>query len=123
MPTDVIMPALGMAQTTGIVVAWKKQAGDQVTKGEPLLEVETDKAVVDVEAPASGTLTSISAEAGSEVPVGTAIAVILGAGENASLQPDSSQPEVGRRRPPAPPVSPQSAPTEPHPRPRCPVGR
>lgn len=81
MPTDVIMPALGMAQETGTVVHWKKRAGDQVVKGEPLLEVETDKAVVEVESPASGTLSSISAEAGAEVPVGTTIAVILGAGE------------------------------------------
>jgi pyruvate dehydrogenase E2 component (dihydrolipoamide acetyltransferase) len=81
-PTDVIMPALGMAQTTGVVVQWKKQAGDEVSKGEPLLEVETDKAIVDVEAPASGTLASISAEAGAEVPVGTVIALILGAGES-----------------------------------------
>jgi len=83
MATDVIMPALGMAQTTGIVVQWLKQAGEDITKGEPLLEVETDKAVVEVEAPASGTLSSISAEAGAEVPVGTVIAVILGAGEKA----------------------------------------
>src|SRR5260370_5425388 len=123
MATDVIMPALGMAQTTGLVVAWMKQAGAQVTKGEPLLEVETDKAVVDVEGPASGTLTSISAEAGSEVPVGTAIAVILGAGENASLQPDSSQPEVGRRRPAATQVSAQSAPSEARLRPASPLAR
>jgi pyruvate dehydrogenase E2 component (dihydrolipoamide acetyltransferase) len=82
MSTDVIMPALGMAQDTGIVVQWLKKNGENVTKGEPLLEVETDKAVVEVEAPASGTLSSISAEAGAEVPVGTAIAVILGAGES-----------------------------------------
>jgi pyruvate dehydrogenase E2 component (dihydrolipoamide acetyltransferase) len=81
MPTDVIMPALGMAQETGTVVQWMKRAGDQVVKGEPLLEVETDKAVVEVESPASGTLSSISAEAGAEVPIGTPIAVILGAGE------------------------------------------
>ena len=81
------MPALGMAQATGIVVAWKKQAGDQVTKGEPLLEVETDKAVVDVEAPATGILASISAEAGAEGPVGTAIAVILAAGEESVPSP------------------------------------
>jgi pyruvate dehydrogenase E2 component (dihydrolipoamide acetyltransferase) len=81
MPTDVIMPALGMAQETGTVVQWMKRAGDQVVKGEPLLEVETDKAVVEVESPASGTLASISAEAGAEVPIGTSIAVILGAGE------------------------------------------
>src|SRR5712692_2834705 len=97
MSTEVIMPALGMAQTTGIVVAWKKQAGDQVTKGEPLLEVETDKAVVDVEAPASGTLASIMAEAGAEVPVGTAIAVILGAGEIATPVASPRSGEVGRR--------------------------
>jgi pyruvate dehydrogenase E2 component (dihydrolipoamide acetyltransferase) len=90
MPTNVIMPALGMAQTTGIVVQWLKQSGDDVTKGEPLLEVETDKAVVEVEAPASGTLASISAEAGAEVPVGTAIAVILGAGEKAGTATSAS---------------------------------
>src|SRR4030081_595090 len=82
MSTDVIMPALGMAQETGTVGQWMKHAGDRVVKGEPLLEVETDKAVVEVESPASGTLAAISAEAGAEVPVGTAIALILGAGES-----------------------------------------
>jgi pyruvate dehydrogenase E2 component (dihydrolipoamide acetyltransferase) len=98
MPTDVIMPALGMAQETGTVVQWKKRAGDQVVKGEPLLEVETDKAVVEVESPASGTLSSISAEAGTEVPIGTTIAVILAAGETGgqttSAKPQSSSSEV-----------------------------
>lgn len=78
------MPALGMAQETGTVVQWIKHAGDRVVKGEPLLEVETDKAVVEVESPASGTLAAISAEAGAEVPVGTPIAVILGTGEESS---------------------------------------
>jgi pyruvate dehydrogenase E2 component (dihydrolipoamide acetyltransferase) len=100
MPTDVIMPALGMAQTTGVVVQWKKQAGDQVSKGEPLLEVETDKAVVEVEAPASGTLSSISAEAGAEVPVGTAIAVILGAGESVQV-PDKPSAQAAEDSAPA----------------------
>jgi pyruvate dehydrogenase E2 component (dihydrolipoamide acetyltransferase) len=90
MPTDVIMPALGMAQESGTVVQWKKRAGDQVVKGEPLLEVETDKAVVEVESPASGTLSSISAEAGTEVPVGTAIAVILSSGESPPRSPGRS---------------------------------
>jgi pyruvate dehydrogenase E2 component (dihydrolipoamide acetyltransferase) len=90
MPTDVIMPALGMAQDTGIVVAWKRQAGDQVTKGEALLEVETDKAVVEVESPATGTLSSITAEAGTEVPIGSTIAVILAAGEAAEGRQVSS---------------------------------
>ena len=100
MPTDVIMPALGMAQTTGVVVQWKKQAGDQVSRGEPLLEVETDKAVVEVEAPASGTLAAISAEAGAEVPVGTSIAVIFGHDEKEETSPlvdeRSASPLVGK---------------------------
>src|SRR5437588_9618319 len=91
MPTDVIMPALGMAQDTGVVVSWKKQPGDEVIKGEPLLEVETDKAIVDVEAPATGTLASISAEAGAEVPIGTTIAVILAPGEKSSLSPSAER--------------------------------
>src|ERR1700716_2781018 len=92
MPTDVIMPALGMAQETGTVVHWKKRAGDRVVKGEPLLEVETDKAVVEVESPASGTLAAISAEAGAEVPVGTAIAVILGHDENQANEKPAGEP-------------------------------
>ena len=56
MPTDVIMPALGMAQETGKLVGWLKSAGDAVTKGEPLVEIETDKITVELEALASGTL-------------------------------------------------------------------
>jgi pyruvate dehydrogenase E2 component (dihydrolipoamide acetyltransferase) len=75
------MPALGMAQETGRLVRWLKQAGDLVTKGEPLMEVETDKATVEVEAPASGTLAGITAAEGADVAVGGAIAVILAPGE------------------------------------------
>jgi pyruvate dehydrogenase E2 component (dihydrolipoamide acetyltransferase) len=101
MPTDVIMPALGMAQETGTVVQWKKRAGDQVVKGEPLLEVETDKAVVEVESPASGTLIAISAEAGAEVPVGTAIAMILGAGESEPVPATDSSPAPAHEPVPA----------------------
>jgi len=100
MPTDVIMPALGMAQETGTVVQWIKHAGDRVVKGEPLLEVETDKAVVEVEAPASGTLAAISAEAGAEVPVGSSIAVIFGHDEKEETSPlvdeRSASPLVGK---------------------------
>jgi pyruvate dehydrogenase E2 component (dihydrolipoamide acetyltransferase) len=81
MPTDVIMPALGMAQDTGKVVRWLKAEGDSVTKGEPLLEIETDKVTVEVEAPAEGTLAGIRAREGDEVPVGEAVAVVLAAGE------------------------------------------
>jgi pyruvate dehydrogenase E2 component (dihydrolipoyllysine-residue acetyltransferase) len=82
-PVDVIMPALGMAQETGKVVRWLRAEGDEVTKGDPLLEVETDKVTVEVEAPASGTLASVSASDGDDIPVGQAIAVVLAAGEEA----------------------------------------
>ena len=50
MPVSVVMPALEMAQETGKLVSWKKKEGEQVKKGEMLLEVETDKAVVEIEA-------------------------------------------------------------------------
>ena len=70
MPTDVIMPALGMAQETGKVVRWLKHEGDAVAKGEPLLEIETDKVTVEIEAPADGTLGGDRAADGDDVPVG-----------------------------------------------------
>lgn len=92
MPTDVIMPALGMAQETGKVVRWLKAEGDAVAKGEPLLEIETDKVTVEIEAPADGTLAAISAADGVEVPVGEAIAVVLAAGEALAAAPPAVVP-------------------------------
>jgi pyruvate dehydrogenase E2 component (dihydrolipoamide acetyltransferase) len=82
MPAEVIMPALGMAQETGTVLRWLKAEGETVVKGEPLLEIETDKVTVELEAPADGTLAGVSAAAGDEVPVGRAIAFVLAAGES-----------------------------------------
>ena len=82
MPSDVIMPALGMAQETGKVLRWLKAEGDAVVKGEPLLEIETDKVTVEIEAPADGRLAGISAAEGDDVPVGETIAVLLAAGES-----------------------------------------
>jgi len=84
---DVIMPALGMAQETGTLIQWLKSAGDSVTKGEPLMEIETDKATVEIEAPASGILSSIIAQAGDVIPVGQRIALILAPGEVDSETP------------------------------------
>ena len=71
------MPALGMAQQTGKIIAWLKAEGAKVTQGEPILEVETDKAAVEIEAPADGFLRGIVAGDGAEVPVGETIAWIL----------------------------------------------
>ena len=81
MAFSVVMPALEMAQETGKLIAWRKKEGDRVTKGEPLLEIETDKAVVEVEAPADGILAGIKAAAGADVPVGQTIAWIVAPGE------------------------------------------
>jgi pyruvate dehydrogenase E2 component (dihydrolipoamide acetyltransferase) len=81
-PTEVIMPALGMAQETGKLLRWIKTEGDTVTKGEPLMEIETDKVTVEIEAPADGTLAGISAAEGEDVPVGRAVAFVLAHGED-----------------------------------------
>lgn len=77
----VILPALGMSQDTGKIVQWLKREGDYVTKGEPLAEIETDKATVEIEAPANGVLAHVSAAAGEDVPVGQVIAQLLSADE------------------------------------------
>jgi pyruvate dehydrogenase E2 component (dihydrolipoamide acetyltransferase) len=74
--TKVIMPVLGMSQVSGRLIRWIKQAGERVEKGEPLMEVETDKASVEIEAPASGILTHVTAKEGEEVPVAQVIAII-----------------------------------------------
>ncbi len=83
MATEVIMPALGMAQEKGTLLNWLKREGETVKKGEPLMEVETDKATVEVEAPASGILAAVTAAAGDEIAVGKKIAVIVAPGESA----------------------------------------
>ncbi len=81
MAIDVILPALGMSQDTGKIVQWLKAEGERVAKGEPLAEIETDKATVEIEAPADGVLAHVSAAAGDDVPVGQVIAAILAPGE------------------------------------------
>ena len=81
MAFSVVMPALEMAQETGKLIAWRKKEGDRVTKGEPLLEIETDKAVMEVEAPADGILAGITGSIGADIPVGQTIAWIVAPGE------------------------------------------
>jgi pyruvate dehydrogenase E2 component (dihydrolipoamide acetyltransferase) len=81
MAISVVMPALEMAQETGKLISWLKKEGETVTKGEPLLEIETDKAVMEIESPGDGVLTGIKIQAGTEVPVGRTIAWIVRPGE------------------------------------------
>jgi pyruvate dehydrogenase E2 component (dihydrolipoamide acetyltransferase) len=92
MAFSVVMPALDMAQETGKLIAWRKQEGDRVTKGEPLLEIETDKAVVEVEAPADGILAGITGTTGADIPVGQTIAWIVAPGEKPPTREESAAP-------------------------------
>jgi pyruvate dehydrogenase E2 component (dihydrolipoamide acetyltransferase) len=75
------MPALEMAQETGKLISWLKKEGEPVAKGEPLLEIETDKAVMEIESPGDGILAGVKVQAGAEVPVGQTIAWIVRRGE------------------------------------------
>jgi len=78
---DVLMPQLGETVLEGTVATWYKAAGDAIEKGELLLDVETDKAATEIEAPASGLLSKISVQEGETVDVGTVLAVISVEGE------------------------------------------
>ena len=86
MAVSVVMPALEMAQETGKLLAWLKKEGEPVKKGEPLLEIETDKVTVELEAPADGVLASLKAHAGADVPVGQTIAWIVAPGEKPPIE-------------------------------------
>lgn len=81
MAQQVIMPKWGLTMKEGKIARWLKAEGDSVEKGEPLLEVETDKITNAVEAPASGTLFQIIVPAGEVAPVQAVLAVIAAAGE------------------------------------------
>jgi pyruvate dehydrogenase E2 component (dihydrolipoamide acetyltransferase) len=81
MYTQIVVPPLSQTMDTVVLVEWLKKPGDAVVKGEPLFVVETDKANLEVEAPASGTLGQVTAAPGSEIKVRSVIGVILAEGE------------------------------------------
>jgi pyruvate dehydrogenase E2 component (dihydrolipoyllysine-residue acetyltransferase) len=91
MAISVVMPALELTQETGKLVAWRKREGEPVAKGEILLEVETDKAVVEIEATADGVLANVKAVPGDVIPVGKTIAWIVSPGE---VPPREDSPSV-----------------------------
>ena len=104
MPASVIMPALELAQETGKVLRWLKAPGDRVRKGEPLVEIETDKVTTEIEAPAPGILRDVTAREGDVVPVGQSIALIVeeGGGVAAATPAPASGGTTGAPTPPAP---------------------
>ena len=95
MAFSVVMPALEMAQETGKLISWLKKEGESVRKGEPLFEIETDKAVMEIESPSDGILAGVTAAEGAQVPVGQTIAWIVRPGESC---PANEIPEVSGRK-------------------------
>ena len=90
MAISVVMPALELAQETGKVLAWIKKEGDTVAKGEPLLEIETDKVSFELEAQADGILAGIRSREGDVVPVGQIIAWLVAPGEQPPVESESA---------------------------------
>ncbi len=91
---NVVMPQLGETVSEGTIAAWHKKVGDQVEKGEMLLDVETDKVATEIEAPVSGLLHSINVEEGETVDVGTLLAVIAVEGEVIEEQEAAPEPSA-----------------------------
>jgi pyruvate/2-oxoglutarate dehydrogenase complex dihydrolipoamide acyltransferase (E2) component len=85
---EVIMPKVDMAMTEGTIALWRYRAGEIVRAGEPLFDITTDKADVEVEAPASGTLWDVRAAAGQTIPIGQPVAFILAPGEQPPIARD-----------------------------------
>ncbi|MDH5634330.1 MAG: 2-oxo acid dehydrogenase subunit E2 [Candidatus Bathyarchaeota archaeon] len=81
MVTKIVMPKLSLTMKTGSVVQWFKKEGEQVEKGEPIVEVLSEKVTYDVEAPAAGVLRKILAEEGMDLPVDATLAFIATPGE------------------------------------------
>lgn len=90
MAVDVIMPRVDMTMERGAIRAWNRATGEAVRAGETLFVIETDKAAMDIEAPADGVLGEILVAPGIEVPVGTVVARILARGEAAASPPASA---------------------------------
>ena len=93
MATEVIMPSLGFDMTEGVVARWLKKEGEQVEKGQPIVEIETEKATVEVEAAASGVLKEIIVPEGETVAVGTVIGMIAAPDEMTAVKP-AKKPEA-----------------------------
>jgi pyruvate dehydrogenase E2 component (dihydrolipoamide acetyltransferase) len=101
MAGEVKLPRLGQGMETGTIVRWLKSEGDTVEKGEPLYEVDTDKATQEVEAEASGVLLAIAVAEG-EVPVGRTVGVIGEPGEPVTIESAAPAPEAAEPAPPTP---------------------
>lgn len=109
MALEIVMPKLGLTMTEGTITAWLKPDGSEVKKGEPLLEVATDKITNKVEAPGDGILKILAPE-GSTVPVAGRIGYLLAAGESLPAEVGTAAPQAAEQAEPAA-VSPPPAET------------
>ena len=115
------MPQMGYDMHEGTVVRWLKAEGDEVQVGEPIAEIETDKAVVEFESTAAGVLSKVLVQEGSSVPVGDPIGIIGAAGEEVAAEDDADEPAAEAESvpvaetapPPAEPIEPAPAPEPP----------
>jgi 2-oxoglutarate dehydrogenase E2 component (dihydrolipoamide succinyltransferase) len=92
--SKIVVPTLGESVTTATVARWLKQAGDQVAADEPVVELETDKVTVEVNAPSAGVMEQPSAKEGDEVEVGTVLGTIVASSGAASAEPPPPRPEA-----------------------------
>ena len=98
MATEIKVPTLGESISEATVTTWLKAVGDSVAADEPLLELETDKVTLEVNAPVAGTLTEIMADAGADVEVGNVLGMI---GDGAAVTPSAPAPEAALAAAPA----------------------
>jgi len=104
MSVDIVVPPLSQTMDTVVLVEWMKEPGDQVERGENLFAIETEKAILEIESPASGVLRQVLVEPGTEVEVGEKIGTITGAGESLSDQ-EEAKPVVAQDAAPPPAIS------------------
>lgn len=114
MPVEVILPKVDMDMASGSIATWHVGEGESITKGEPLFDIETDKAAMEVEAPASGQLHHIIVQVGSEVPIGTTLAWIYAEGEEVGPPPKATKQARAEK-------TNQGAPSQPEPTPETPA--
>jgi pyruvate dehydrogenase E2 component (dihydrolipoamide acetyltransferase) len=92
MPVEVIMPRVEMDMTQGRIAKWHVRNGEAVRKGQPIFDIETDKAAMEIESPADGTVGDITMPEGASIPVGAAVAFIYARGESPSAAPSIPTP-------------------------------
>jgi 2-oxoglutarate dehydrogenase E2 component (dihydrolipoamide succinyltransferase) len=121
--TEIVVPALGESVTTATVARWMKQQGETVAADEPLVELETDKVTVEVNAPSAGVLASVGVPEGAEVEVGAVLGLVDAAGAPAT-RPDAAPKSKESPKAPEPrPAANPPAGVNPPPRPLGPVSR